>query len=125
MAGLVCNHRRYRQRLPSLPNLSISNYEVDEQQGTTHLHDVSLDGPNYENPVSFDWTTRDDGSATGGHGLRGLQSDSVHHQLRGQHQAVYSDIAIIDDTDPEPDETFSIVLSNLTNAQPRRAPREL
>ena len=39
-----------------LPNLSISDYEVDEEQGT-FIFTMSLDAPNYQDPVSFDWTT--------------------------------------------------------------------
>ena len=97
-----------------LPNLSISDYEVDEEQGYL-IFTVSLDAPNYQNPVSFDWTTRDDGSATEGVDYEGTASSFT---FAPGVTRLLSGIAITSDTVPEPDETFSIVLSNLTNAIP-------
>ena len=97
-----------------LPNLSLPNYEVDEDQGTLNFL-TSMDGPNYDNPVSFDWTTRDDGSATAGTDYQTESGSSTI--LRGQTKLLL-DIAITNDIVPEPDETFSIVLSNPSNANP-------
>ena len=97
-----------------LPNLSISDYEVDEEQGT-FIFTMSLDAPNYQNPVSFDWTTRDDGSATEGVDYEATASSFI---FAPGVTSLQSGIVITSDTVPEPDETFSIVLSNLTNAVP-------
>ena len=97
-----------------LPNLSLPDYEVDEDQGTLNFL-TFIDGPNYENPVSFDWTTRDDGSATADTDYQAESGSSTI--LRGQTRLLL-DIAITNDIVPEPDETFSIVLSNPSNANP-------
>ena len=97
-----------------LPNLSISDYEVDEEQGT-FIFTMSLDAPNYQDPVSFDWTTRDDGSATEGVDYEATASSFT---FAPGVTRLLSGIVITSDTVPEPDETFSIVLSNLTNAVP-------
>ena len=97
-----------------LPNLSISDYEVDEEQGYL-IFTMSLDAPNYQNPVSFDWTTRDDGSATEGVDYEATASSFT---FAPGVTRLLSGIVITSDTVPEPDETFSIVLSNLTNAVP-------
>ena len=76
---------------------------------------MSLDAPNYQNPVSFDWTTRDDGSATEGVDYEATASSFT---FAPGVTRLLSGIVITSDTVPEPDETFSIVLSNLTNAVP-------
>ena len=76
---------------------------------------MSLDAPNYQDPVSFDWTTRDDGSATEGVDYEATASSFT---FAPGVTSLQSGIAITSDTVPEPDETFSIVLSNLSNAVP-------
>ena len=87
-----------------LPDLSISDYEVDEEQGYL-IFTMSLDAPNYQDPVSFDWTTRDDGSATEGVDYEATASSFT---FAPGVTRLLSGIAITGDTVPEPDETFSV-----------------
>ena len=101
----------------ALPNISIPDYQVDEDQGTL-IFTISLDHPNNQNPVSFDWTTQDDGSSNAATGGSDYQAASGSFTFPAGQSSQQFGFAITNDTEPEPDETFSIVLTNLSEASP-------
>ena len=99
------------------PNISVSDYDVDEDQGNLSFT-IELDGPNHQNPVSFDWATQDDGSSDAATAGSDYQASSGSFTLSPGQTSQQFSVAITNDTDPEPDETFSIVLTNLSGASP-------
>ena len=101
----------------ALPNISISDYEVDEDQGM-FIFTISLDRPNHQRPVSFDWITQDDGSSNAATGGADYQTASSSFTFSAGQTSQQFGFAITNDTEPEPDETFSIVLSYLSEASP-------
>ena len=99
------------------PNISVSDYDVDEDQGSLNFT-IELDGPNHQNPVSFDWATQDDGSSNAATAGSDYQASSGSFTLSPGETSQQFSVAITNDTEPEPDETFSIVLTNLSGASP-------
>ncbi len=93
-------------------SISVSDQEVDEDAGTVTFT-VSLDQANNDNPVSFDWSTRD-GTATAG---QDYQANSGSHTFAVGETSQDFTVTITDDTQAEGDETFDVALSNLSQAQ--------
>ena len=96
----------------ALPEISVSDQEVDEDAGTVTFT-VSLAQANNDDPVSFDWSTRD-ASATAG---SDYQAGSGSHTFAVGETSQEFTVAITDDTAPEGDETFDVALTNLSGAQ--------
>ncbi len=102
------------------PAIVISPAQVQEgNSGTsTMLFSVNLTVPS-QDPVSFNWTTSN-GTATGGVGSCESGSDFIHDNTIGDFPAGQTStsiaISVCGDTIVEDNETFSVDLSNPTNA---------
>ena len=68
---------------------------------------------NNDNDVTFDWTTQD-GTAVAG---SDYQAASGSETISAGDTSIQLTVSITNDTVPEPDETFDVVLSNLSYAQ--------
>ena len=93
-------------------SISVSDQEADEDAGTVTFT-VSLDQANNDNPVSFDWATRD-GTAVAG---QDYQAGSGSHTFAVGETSQDFTVTITNDTQAEGDETFDVALSNLSQAQ--------
>ncbi len=96
----------------ALPEISVSDHEVDEDEGTVTFT-VSLATANNDNDVTFDWTTQDGAAVAGSD----YQAASGSETISARDTSIELTVSITNDTLPEPDETFDVVLSNLSYAQ--------
>ena len=96
----------------ALPEISVSSHEVNEDAGTLTLT-VSLAKANNDSDVTFDWTTQN-GTALAG---QDYQAASGSETISTGDTSMELTVSITNDTTPEPDETFDVVLSNLSGAQ--------
>jgi len=96
------------------PTLTVSPAGAREESGEPLAFAAVLSAPSGR-PVSVDWTTASPGAAQASAGLDYLPASGTLVLAPGQTDGEIGPITILDDRDPETDETLTLILANPIN----------